>query len=140
MSVVQSTRDVVEEYRAHPEAKNLGPGGLPCSSSTAGLLARRHVFPSWVQHIRKEAHRLEDVERGDVSDWGEVLERFEPRSNGRWEIQSLLTLKTMGAERVAAASGMSRPQVERMLASGQQPPPRNLRTLTRVALAYLATQ
>jgi hypothetical protein len=103
MSVVQSTRDVVEEYRAHPEAKNLGPGGLPCSSSTAGLLARRHVCPSWVQHIGKKANRLEDVEWGDVSDWEEVLERFESRGKGEWEVEALPTLKPMGTERVAAA-------------------------------------
>jgi hypothetical protein len=140
MSVVQSMRDVVEEYRAHPEAKSLGPHGLPCSSSTAGLLARRHVFPSWVQHIGKEAKRLEDVERGDVSDWDEVLERFDPRGKGEWEAEALPTLKTIGAERVAAASGMRRRQVERILRSGRRPPPRSLRTLTRVALAYLATR
>jgi hypothetical protein len=35
MSVVQSMRNVVEEYGAHPEAKSLGPGGRPCTSSTA---------------------------------------------------------------------------------------------------------
>jgi hypothetical protein len=70
----------------------------------------------------------------------EVLERFEPRGKGEWDVEALPTLKTMGAERVAAASGMSRRQVERILKSGRRPPPRNMRTLTRVALAYLATK
>ena len=91
-------------------------------------------------NIGKEANRLEDVERGDVQEWDEVLERFEPRGKGEWEVEVLPTLKALGAARVAAASGLSPRQVYRILRLRRQPPPRNLRILTRVALAYLATK
>lgn len=135
MSTVQSMRDVVIEYGEHPETKSLGPDGETCAKSTAGLLARRHVFPSWIQHIGKEANRLEDVERGDVPDRDEVLERFEVRGKGEWEVEVLPILDAMRKERVAVAAGMSERQVDRILKSGRRPPPRSLRTLTRVGLA-----
>jgi hypothetical protein len=35
--------DVVGRYRWHPEAKSLGPEGLPCASDSAGLLRRTPV-------------------------------------------------------------------------------------------------
>lgn len=77
MSTVQSMRDVVTDYAEHPEVKSLGPDGYLCAKNTVGLLRRRHVRPSCVQHLGKEANRLEDVERGDVQEWDEVLERFD---------------------------------------------------------------
>lgn len=135
---VQSMRDVVAEYGEHPETKSLGRDDQTCTSDTVGLLSRRHVRPSWIQHIGKEANRLEDVERGDVPEWDEVLERYGPRGQGEWEIEVLPTLRALGAERVAAAAGLSPRQVYRILKSGRQPPPKNSRILTRVALAYLA--
>jgi hypothetical protein len=138
--MVESMKDVVRAYGKHPEAKSLGPDGAPCREDTVGLLARRHVVPSWIQHIGKEANRLDDVERADVQEWDEVLERFEPRGESEWEIEVLPTLKLMGAERVAEASGLSLRQVYRILKTGHRPPPRNERVLTRVALAYLTRE
>jgi hypothetical protein len=73
------------------------------------------VVPSWVEHIGKEASRLEDAERGDVQEWDELLERFEPRGKGEREVEVLPTLKALGAERVAATSGLSPRQVYRIL-------------------------
>jgi hypothetical protein len=93
------------------------------------------VHPSWIQHIGKEANRLEDVERGDVQEWDEVLERFEPRGKGEWEVEVLPMLRALGAQRVAEASGLSPRQVYRVLHSGRRPPPGSERLLRRVALA-----
>ncbi len=100
--------------REHPETKSLGRDDQTCTSETVGLLSRRHVRPSWIQHIGKEANRLEDVERGDVQEWDEVLERFEPRGKGEWEVEVLPTLKALSYA-VAAASGLSPRQVYRIL-------------------------
>jgi hypothetical protein len=110
--------------------------GSGCKSCRPAL-PLRHVFPSWVQHIRKEANRLEDVERGDVSDWDEVLERFERRGKGEWEVEVLPALIGLGAERVAAVSGVSARQVYRILKSGRRPPPRTERVLIKVVLPHL---
>jgi hypothetical protein len=117
-------RDVVREYGEHPESKSLGPEGRPCSAGTVGLLSRRHIVPSWIQHIGKEANRLEDVERGDVQDWDEVLERFEPWGKGEWEVEILPLLRTLDAAHVAASSGLSIRQVYRLLRSDKHPPSR----------------
>jgi hypothetical protein len=139
MTAVECMRDVLRAYGEHPESKSLGPDGKPCREDTAGLLARRHVVPSRIQHIGKEANRLEDTKRGDVQEWDEVLERFEQRGRGEWEVEVLRTLRALGVERVAGASGLSAHQVHRILKSGRRPPPRNLRILTRVALAQRAS-
>ena len=97
----------------------------------ASCLRLRPVRPLW-------RSPLEDAERGDVQEWDEALERLERKGQGEWEVEVLPMLQALGAERVAAASGLSPRQVYRILKSGRRPPPRNLRTLTRIALAYLA--
>ena len=73
---VQALRDVLREYRSHPEAKSLGPDGKVCGRPTRGLLARRPIEVSLVHYIGKEANRLEDVEAGLVGDIGEVLTEY----------------------------------------------------------------
>ncbi len=73
---VQTLRDVLREYRNHPEAKSLGPDGKVCGRPTRGLLARRPVEVSLVHYIGKEANRLEDVEAGLVGDLDEVLTEY----------------------------------------------------------------
>ncbi len=69
---VQSYGEVIARYRVHPEAKSLGPDGLPCGKRTVGLLGRRPVALGELVHIGKESNRLEEVEQGLVHDWDEV--------------------------------------------------------------------
>ena len=69
---LQTYRDVVREFRTHPEAKSLGPDGEPCRQRTVGLLQRWPVTLREVVHIGKETNRLEEVEQGLVHDWDEV--------------------------------------------------------------------
>src|SRR5439155_10561229 len=63
---VKSYRDVLDEYRVHPEPKSLGPDGRPCDRATVGLLSRRPVRAGTASYIGKESHRHEDVEQGLV--------------------------------------------------------------------------
>jgi len=77
---VQSNGEVIARYRVHPEAKSLGPDGLPCGKHTVGLLQRRPVRLGELVHIGKESNRLEEVKQGLVHDWDEVQLVFrEPR-------------------------------------------------------------
>jgi hypothetical protein len=81
---VQSNDDVVARYRTHPEAKSLGPDGMPCQRRTVGLLQRSPVLLGDLVHIGKETNRLEDVEQGMVHDWDEVQLVFrEPQAHDR---------------------------------------------------------
>jgi hypothetical protein len=45
---------MVEEYVRHPEAKSLGPGGVPCTAETRGLLSRARIFTGEIRYIDKE--------------------------------------------------------------------------------------
>jgi hypothetical protein len=56
---VKTFRDVLDEYRDHPEPKSLGPDGLPCHRSTTGLLRRRPITVAAVHTIGKEGHGLD---------------------------------------------------------------------------------
>jgi len=55
-AMVQSDGDVIDHYRVHPEAKSLGPDGLPCGKHTVGLLQRRPVRLGALVHIGKESN------------------------------------------------------------------------------------
>ena len=74
---VQTLRDVLRDYRTHPEAKSLGPRGEVCTRSTVGLLIRRPIAAATIHHIGKEANRLEEVNAGIVGDLGEVLNEYQ---------------------------------------------------------------
>jgi hypothetical protein len=55
---VKSIRDVILEYRVHPEPKSLGPDGRPCGRATIGLLQRRPVRVGAIVYIGKESNAL----------------------------------------------------------------------------------
>jgi hypothetical protein len=57
-------RDVVREYRLHPESKSGHPDGRRGNRGSVGLLPRLHVRATWVRHIGKESNRLEEAEDG----------------------------------------------------------------------------
>ncbi len=49
---------LLDSYQKHPEAKSLGPNGLPCEFDTCGLLQRAYVVASWPPiYIGKESDR-----------------------------------------------------------------------------------
>ena len=63
---------MIREFRAHPEAKSLGPDGRPCGKRTTGLLQRRPVVATETVVIGKEANELEQVETGLIDELEEV--------------------------------------------------------------------
>jgi hypothetical protein len=60
---VKTYGNILGEYREHPEAKFLGPDGLPCTSITRGLLRPSHIIASSLHYIGKETSR--HWEQGD---------------------------------------------------------------------------
>ncbi len=49
---------LLESYQNHPEAKSLGPDGMPCEFNTRGLLRRAHIIANWpLIYIGKESDR-----------------------------------------------------------------------------------
>jgi hypothetical protein len=73
---VKTYRDVLDEYRRHPEPKSMGSDGQVCGPVTVGLLQRRNIRPSTIHHIGKEANRLEDREAGFIQDLDETVAEY----------------------------------------------------------------
>jgi len=67
---LKTYREVVRDYRWHPERKSGDPDGGIGLRTSRGLLPRRPVVAVGVRHIGKETNRLDEVEEGlvDVSD------------------------------------------------------------------------
>ena len=57
---VQTYRDYFREYRLHPEAKALAPGGKPCHPWTRGLLHPPRVQVTRLARVGKETNPLAD--------------------------------------------------------------------------------
>jgi len=64
--VPDSMRIVLREYLAHPEAKSLGPDGMPCTEKTVGLLRRARIIAKDVVPVGKETDRHWE-QGGDLS-------------------------------------------------------------------------
>lgn len=103
-ATVQSDGDVIDHYRVHPEAKSLGPDGMPCGKRAIGLLGRRPVTLGELVHIGKESNRLEEVEQGLVHDWDDVqLVLREPRAH--WKVLTAQDDAQPAVQRVCRVCG-----------------------------------
>ncbi len=49
---------MIEDYIRHPEAKSLGPDGMPCTAETRGLLKRTHITAGRIRYIDKETSSM----------------------------------------------------------------------------------
>src|SRR5262249_53419538 len=70
---IKTYRDVLAEYRGHPEDKSVAPDGGLCRRRTRGLLLRRPVVARSITHIGKESNRLDDLSSGLVEEDTEAL-------------------------------------------------------------------
>lgn len=60
---LQTFRDVIAEFRTHPEAKSADVEGRSCDRRTVGLLKRRVVQETHVSYVGKEANKPKEVGR-----------------------------------------------------------------------------
>lgn len=126
---VKSVADIVADYAAHPEAKSAGPSGEPTSSTTAGLLQRRHVEPVYFYRIGKESNRLEEVERGEIRTLEEVQEILEHPRATYWETICLPLLNTIPATELERETGIRESLLIRYRKKQVTPSPRNLKRI-----------
>ena len=111
--VVNTYRDVLADYRTHPEAKSLGPDGRPCDRQTVGLLGRRHVTPiSPLRHRGKEGNRIDEREARVADPDATHTEYREPDSDPLWQL-TVRVLRGLPVEQTAAGAGVSTRTVER---------------------------
>jgi hypothetical protein len=137
---VKTYRDVLDEYRRHPEAKSLAPDGSMCSGTTVGLLRRRPVTASRITHGGKESNRLEEVEAGLVHDPEEVYTEYEDLEHGPWQTLVLPVLKRIPVRRLQEQTGMSPSQLKAIRNGHALPHHSNREALLRVAGAFAREQ
>lgn len=119
---VKTIRDVITEYRHHPEPKSLGPDGQPCGRSTRGLLRRRPVAvrTGSIRYIGKESNRLEDVQSGLVHDRTEVLTEYPDPAQDPWVHRDLPELRNIGPAELRRRTGVPLSTIKHVLA-GRHP-------------------
>ncbi|MDP9370918.1 MAG: helix-turn-helix domain-containing protein [Chloroflexota bacterium] len=137
---VKTYRDVIEEYRRHPEAKSANASGRPCDRKTVGLLHRRPVTALSITHVGKESNRLEDVQAGLVHDPEKVYTEYtDPRRNP-WQTLVLPVLQRMTRVELAARTGLSRSALTAIRSGRAIPRAKTRDKLTRAAAEYAREQ
>jgi hypothetical protein len=123
MAVVKTIREVLTEYRLHPEAKSLGPDRQPCEPTTIGLLRRRPVkVPSVtrdgetisaITYIGKESNNLAEVASGLITNLDDALNEYQdPDRSPLWEL-ARAAIQREPVQSVAAGAGVSISTVKR---------------------------
>jgi hypothetical protein len=130
---VKTYRDVLAEYRQHPETKSLAPDGTLCTGTTVGLLRRRPVTALYLTHVGKESNRLEEVEAGLVHDPEEVYTEYHDPAHDAWATLVVPVLKHMPRAVLAQQVGVSARTIA-AIRNGQTTP----RTAHREALTQAA--
>jgi hypothetical protein len=112
---VKTYRDVLNEFRTHPEPKSLGPDGKPCHRGTVGWLSPRPVTPTSITYTGPQ-HKIEEAMAGLVTDPDELeevyaKERFAPVSD-----LVRLVIESFGesAAETARRAGVSKDSVLKM--------------------------
>lgn len=118
---LQTFRDVVREFRTHPEAKSADSEGRACSRRTVGMLERRLVEESYVAHVGKEANKLEEVEAGFERDPETVWTEYDCINRDEWTVTILPVLRGQNLADLARKSGISERQLRTLVLGGSRP-------------------
>jgi hypothetical protein len=133
---IKTYRDVLDDYRTHPETKSAGSDGKLCTRRTVGLLQRLWVVPSAITHVGKESNKLEEVQTGLVHDPDEVYTEYrDPRENPEWETV-VNALKGIPRQFLIEQTGLSRSTLKAVCNRRSMPHRRNREALIRAAKAY----
>jgi hypothetical protein len=137
---VKTYRDVLAEYRTHPEAKSLGPDGEVCSRQSIGLLQRRPVTRSRLTYVGKESNKLEEVEAGLVHDPDEVYTEYVDPDLDPWTMLVVPVLKCMPLRLIQEQTGLSRSQIKAIRNGHALPRRANREVLRHIAGTYAGAQ
>jgi hypothetical protein len=132
---VKTYRDVLNAYRTHPEAKNLGPDGHPCKRTTKGYLSRRPVHALSITHIGNETNLLDEIQAGLIGSESETLVEYADPNRDTWPLV-LSVLRELPRQKTAAAAGIHRNRLADLLAGRSRPRPGTRERLTEAAVAH----
>jgi hypothetical protein len=118
---VKTYRDVLADYRTHPEPKSSGPDGQPCARQTIGLLARRPVNVATITYIGKESNQLEDAHTGLVRDLEEILSEYPDPGRDPFDRLVRPVLQELPVQPTAEATGVSERTIKGVRAGTTRP-------------------
>lgn len=137
---IRTIGDVVTDYKVRPEHKSAGPDGRPCGRATRGVLSRRHVTAASETLIGKEAHHLEDMQRGVIHDEAEAVSSYiDPRLDP-WHLVVLPILQSLNVRDVARIAKLTERQVRRLVRGECYPHRGNRDALVRIAATNARTK
>jgi hypothetical protein len=123
-------RDVIADYRMHPETKSGHPYGGLALRSSVGVLPRLDVVATDVRHVGKESNRLEEVEDGlDVLEDEAYTEFMDPRAE--WA-QVVPALQAIGVVELVRQTGIPERTLRSNVLEGRVP--RELRRARLLAI------
>jgi hypothetical protein len=103
---VKSYRDVILEYRIHPEPKSLDAEGKPCDQASVGLLARRPVQLGSLVYVGKESNQFEQVSLGLLHSRKEVQPAYHPPQLTAWDLIYLPAIRRVPLKQLVARTGL----------------------------------
>jgi hypothetical protein len=133
---VKTYHDTILDYATHPEPKSAERDGKPCDRTTIGLLARRPVTPTIVQHIGKESNRLEEAQTGLVEDSDEILNRYGDPNLDVFRELVVPVLRRLGVRETARRTGLGLGSVSAALSGRSTPRARAISRYAEVAVGY----
>ncbi|MBK6781761.1 MAG: hypothetical protein IPG75_19810 [Gemmatimonadetes bacterium] len=120
---VKSYRDIIEEYRVHPEPKSLDAEGKPCDQASRGLLRRRPVELGELVYVGKESNAFEQVGQGLIHSRRDVQPTYPPPQPGLWEVIFLPALRRVPLKRLKALTGVGSRLIRYWWKGQRQPTP-----------------
>jgi hypothetical protein len=133
---VKTYRDTILDYATHPEPKSLAADGAPCDRTTIGLLARRPVTPTIVQHIGKESNRLEEAQTGLLENSDEILNRYGDTNLQVFRELVVPVLQHLGVRETARRTGLGLGSVSAALSGRSTPRPRAISRYVETAVDH----
>lgn len=135
---VRSYRDIILEYRVHPESKSLDATGHPCDQTSRGLLQRRPVELGELVYIGKESNALEQVQLGLVHATAEVRTTYQVGEKTIWDLVYLPAIRRISRQQLAELTGRGIRLIRYWRKGERQPPPEMIRLLKIVAARWAA--
>jgi hypothetical protein len=131
---VQTYRDVLARYLAHPEAKALGPDGRAVTRETIGLLRRRPVEAIQPLHrIGREANDLSERAHGLAA---YDVHEYAPPEDAEWHTLVVPVLRQLPSRQIVERTGIPLRTVQRALAGTTVPVAHHLADLRAVAVEH----
>jgi hypothetical protein len=132
---VKTYQDTILEYATHPEPKSIAPDGSPCDRTTLGLLVRRPVSPTIVQHIGKESNRLEEAQLGLLDARDEPLNQYSDANLQIFRELVVPILRRLGVRETARRTELGLGSVSAALSGRSTPRPAAISNYIDVAVS-----